>query len=660
MWIGINSLRIYVALTAVILYNKVERTLGGVSLYIKENRMSEKIPNYNYDADEVLNDFKSKFAWPKRDEVQAVVKPGKMPLRLLLCALITAVVGGIAYYMMLPALNVHDTQLYLFLILLVAVFAGSFFLVCRANKKAERLEYVKKKTLIPVVIVAVIAVVMLVGFLVGATIFRASDYSDLMTVQNSDFDRDFSDISYDEVPRIDASRAKTLADQQLGSLSQYKSQYVVADATTQINYRGVPCRVASLQYADVFKWVNNTKNGLPAYILIDVVSQKVTVVNCVEQFGSGIQYSPAEYFNEKLIRHLRFQYPTKLLDTPNFEIDESGHPYWVTASLTKKIGLFGGTDVQGAIVTDALSGESKYYPIDTVRKDKSLNWIDVVYSDQLLIEQYNYYGKLKKGFWNSIIFQNDVNVASSGNGYIAMNDDVWVYTGITSSKTDTSNFGFILCNQRTKEVRYYQNGGAIETSAMESAQDAVQNFGYAATFPILLDIEGQPSYFMSLYGDSNTVKGYALVSLEDKTVVGTGLIDTNSDAKALNTAVENYINAMKDKGWIAKTVNAADYVKDEAEIATAGGEQTGGAAEPSAKPSAPTDSKTVTGKITDIKSSVNDGNTVYYLQVDGVYYYIRVTDCMQVLLLQKGDTVEITPQGDAKDGFAQAAAVKAK
>lgn len=622
--------------------------------------MSERIPNYNYDADEVLNDFKSKFAWPKRDEVQAVVKPGKMPLRLLLCALITAVVGGIAYYMMLPALNVHDTQLYLFLILLVVVFAGSFFLVCRANKKAERLEYVKKKTLIPVVIVAVIAVVMLVGFLVGATIFRASAYSDLMTVQNSDFDRDFSDISYDEVPRIDASRAKTLADQQLGSLSQYKSQYVVADATTQINYRGVPCRVASLQYADVFKWVNNTKNGLPAYILIDVVSQKVTVVNCVEQFGSGIQYSPAEYFNEKLIRHLRFQYPTKLLDTPNFEIDESGHPYWVTASLTKKIGLFGGTDVQGAIVTDALSGESKYYPIDTVRKDKGLNWIDVVYSDQLLIEQYNYYGKLKKGFWNSIIFQNDVNVASSGNGYIAMDDDVWVYTGITSSKTDTSNFGFILCNQRTKEVRYYQNGGAIETSAMESAQDAVQNFGYAATFPILLDIEGQPSYFMSLYGDSNTVKGYALVSLEDKTVVGTGLIDTNSDAKALNTAVENYINAMKDKGWIAKTVNAADYVKDEAEIATAGGEQTGGAAKPSAKPSAPTDSKTITGKITDIKSSVNDGNTVYYLQVDGVYYYIRVTDCMQVLLLQKGDTVEITPQGDAKDGFAQAAAVKAK
>ena len=153
--------------------------------------MSEKIPNYNYDADEVLNDFKSKFAWPKRDEVQAVVKPGKMPLRLLLCALITAVVGGIAYYMMLPALNVHDTPVVSVFDLVGGGICRVFFLVCRANKKAERLEYVKKKTLIPVVIVAVIAVVMLVGFLVGATIFRASAYSDLMTVQNSDFDRGF-------------------------------------------------------------------------------------------------------------------------------------------------------------------------------------------------------------------------------------------------------------------------------------------------------------------------------------------------------------------------------------------------------------------------------------------------------------------------------------
>ena len=624
--------------------------------------MSEKMPNFDYDADEVINDFKEKFKWPGKGEVQAVVKPTKLPLKLLLSLIITAVISAVVYYMMLPAFNIHDSQMYIFVIVVIAVFMAVFALLCKANKKIEHREYIKKKSVVPLIIVGVILVVMLIGYLVGATIFRASDYSKLMTVSSSDFDTDFADISYDEVPRIDASRAKTLADQQLGSLSEYKSQYVVSDTTTQINYNGVPCRVAVLQYADVFKWINNTKDGLPAYILIDVVSQKVTVVNCVEKFGSGIKYSPAEYFNEKLYRHIRFQYPTKLLDTPNFEIDDSGHPYWVTAALDKKIGLFGGTDVEGAIITDALTGESKYYSIDDVRNDSELNWIDVVYSDQLLIEQYNYYGKLKKGFWNSIIFQNDVNVASSGNGYIAMDDDVWVYTGVTSSKADTSNFGFILCNQRTKEVRYYQNGGAIESSAMESAQDAVQNFGYYATFPILLDIDGQPSYFMSLYGDSNTVKGYALVSLEDKTVVGTGLIDTNSDAQALNAAVENYIVAMKDKGMISKDVSVDDYIKDESEIATSGdsgqspSDSNSGDKE---TPSASTDTNTITGKITDIKTSVNDGNTVYYLKVGKTYYYIKVTDCMDVLLMQKGDQVEITTDGSTGN-FVPAKTVKAK
>ena len=67
--------------------------------------MDNKIPNMDYDADEVINEFKEKIKWPKSDEVTAVVKPTKIPLRLLISFLITAVVGGIAYYMMLPALN---------------------------------------------------------------------------------------------------------------------------------------------------------------------------------------------------------------------------------------------------------------------------------------------------------------------------------------------------------------------------------------------------------------------------------------------------------------------------------------------------------------------------------------------------------------------------
>lgn len=614
--------------------------------------MNDQMPKMDYDADEVINEFKEKIKWPKSGEVQAVVKPTKVPLRILISLLITIAAGAVGYYMMLPALNIHDSQMYLFVIMLVVVFMFVFSLVCQANKKIERKEYVKKKSIVPIIIIAVIVVVMAVGYVTGITLFRANSYSQLMTIEEGDFETDFEDISYDKVPRLDALRAYTLADQQLGSLSEYMSQYVVSGNSTQINYKNTPVRVAYLEYSNIFKWINNTKDGLPAYMLIDLVTQKVTAINCVDQFGEGIKYSPTELFNEKLIRHLRFQYPTLLMDTPNFEIDDNMHPYWITPVLDKTIGLFGGTDVKGAIITDALTGESNYYDIEQVRTDKSLAWIDVVYSESLLIEQYNYYGKLQNGFWNSIIFQNDLNIASNGAGNIAMDDDVWVYTGVTSSESDASNFGFILCNQRTKETRYYANGGAMEEAAQKSATDAVQNYGYQATFPILLGIDGNPTYFMSLYGTGNTVKGYAFVSLEDKTVVGTGLLDVEkSDAKALNGALESYIDALKEKG-VANDVDKDDVMVDESDLSSSDNNDTT-AVDDKPEPS----TLTVTGEVTDIKSSVNDGNTVYYLQINGNYYYIKVTDAMEVLLINKGDTVTVEFE-ESDETFIPAVSVK--
>ncbi len=628
---------------------------------IGENIMSEQMPNMDYDADEVINDFKAKFKWPKKDEVDVVVKPSKVWLRLLISAVLTIIAGGVVYYMMLPAMNFKDINMYMFLIILVVLFMVFFAIACKANKKIERREYVKKKSLVPIIIVGVIIVVTAIGWLCGATIFRASSYSELLPVTASDFETDAEKLSVDSVPRVDESRALTLADQQLGSLSEYKSQYVVSNTTTMINYNGRPVRVAYLEYADVFKWFNNTKEGVPAYMIIDLVSQKVTVVNCVEKFGSCIQYSPTELFNEKLIRHIRFQYPTELLDTPNFEIDDTGHPYWITPVLDKTIGLFGGNDVKGAIITDALSGESSYHSIDEIRSDENLQWIDVVYLASLLIEQYDYYGKFQNGFWNSIIFQNDVSQASQGYGYIAMDDDVWIYTGVTSSESDASNFGFILSNQRTKETRYYEAGGAIESAAQQSAEDAVQNYQYAATFPILLDIEGQPTYFMSLYGTSNTVKGYALVNLADKTIVGTGIVDEmKSDAKALNAAVENYIQALKDKNIINSNIDMNEYLVDETDENQGGtASQTpdsNGAETPQTTPSQ-TGSQ-VTGEVASILTSVNDGNTYYYLQINGTYYYISVADCMDVLLVKTGDTVTVTVGGEAEGSFVPASDVE--
>lgn len=611
--------------------------------------MDNNSSNIEFDIDNLASKYNGHFNWFKSSDVVAAVKPPKMGLKILISLLITALVGGIVFYVKMPALNFQSIEFYGFLILLIAVFSLSFFLLSGAAQKVERREYVKKFAKAPVILIAALILLVVIGSVIGSTLFRAKDYSQLMPVVESDFETDFKDIKYDEVPRLDESRAKTLADQQLGSLSEYKSQYVVSADTSQINYNGVPTRVAYLEYADVFKWFNNTKNGLPAYMMIDLITQKVNVVNCVELFGEGIKYSPTELFNEKLIRHLRFQYPTAIFDTPNFEVKDDAHPYWVTPVLNKTIGLFGGVDVKGVVITDALNGESEYHDISEVRDDESLNWIDVVYSEKLLIQQYDFYGQFSNGFWNSIIFQNDVSVTSKGSGCIAMDDDVWVYTGVTSSEADASNFGFILANQRTKETRYYSKGGAMETSAMESAQDAVQNYGYYSVFPILLNIEGQPTYFMPLFGDSNTVKGYAFVNLADKTIVGTGLLDVaKSDAKALNAAVINYVDALKDKNFIDESTDSSSVVVPEEQVPSSDQNSSGSDA---------TASNTITGEVKGIKTSVNDGNTFYYLLIDGKYYYISVSECMDVLLVETGDTVTVEFE-NAGATFVKATSVK--
>lgn len=627
--------------------------------------MSDKMPNMDYDADEVIEEFKSKFKWPTKDDVEVVVKPPKLALKLILSAILTVIIACAGYYMTIPAINLKANEFYISLIALVAIYVGVFSVLIGARKKVERMEYVKKKSTVPIVIIGVIVVVMVIGWLAGCTLFRAKDYSELMPVSQSTFAEDFTDISYDEVPQLDARTAQALADQELGSLDEYKSQYVVSSFSTQINFSGNivnaengktvkfekdhPVRVAYLEYADFFKWMNNTKQGIPAYMLIDVVTQTAYAVDCVEQWGEGMKYSPSELFNEKLVRHLRFQYPTAIMDTPNFELDDTGHPYWITPVLDKTIGLFGGTDVKGAIITDALNGESEYYSIGKIRAGGELNWIDVVYSEDIVIAQYNYFGELSHGFWNSLIFQNDVNVTSDGKGYITLDGDVWVYTGVTSSESDSSNFGFILCNQRTKETRYYKNGGAMESSAQGSAEDAVQNYGYRATFPILLNIDNQPTYFMSFYGDDYTVKGYAYVNLKDKTIVGYCVMEGEYSKKnvCLKKAKDNYESALNKEGIVSEEEieeNANEDAEKETEAQA---------------PEENSDAKSVTGKVTDIKTSVNDGNTVYYLQVDGKYYYIAVNDCMEVLLLEKGDEVTISFSSD-KGNFVKATSVTVK
>lgn len=544
-------------------------------------------------------------------------------VKIIINLILTAVVGAVAYYFMIPALNFKAIEIYMYLGLLCLVYLGLTVLTAKLPAHPEYAPYVKKRSRIPGTVIAVLIVVVLFGYLIGAQIFRASDYSRLIKVEDGNFAEDVAEIDFSSVPTLDSTSANNLAVRTLGDLSDMVSQFVVSDYSTQINYKNTPVRVNALAYGDVFKWLKNTKEGLPAYIIVDMTTQKSEIV----RLDQGMKYSPAEYLNRYLLRHLRFKYPTYLFGNPSFEIDENGYPYWVVPILDKTIGLFSGTDVTGAVIVDSITGECEVVStsLDGNTKlktnnfvtDEKWSWLDRVYSADILNEQYNYYGKLSGGFINSIIGQEGVKVTSSGYNYLALNDDVYMYTGVTSISSDQSIIGFILINQRTKESKYYSISGALENTAMTSGQGAVQQYGYNATFPLLLNISGEPTYFMALKDSSELVKMYAMVNVKQSTIVGIG--------SSLTECTEKYAEELKRNG-IHLNIDIDSMASDDNTTATEN----------------PT--KTVEGTVAEIRSVVTGGETYFYIRLaDGnTFYKVSVANAEKVVILNVGDKVTFT------------------
>ena len=521
---------------------------------------------------------------------------------------VTLLVGAVYYYAELPALNLHSGTLYVFVILLCAVYCGMAVLTSGFQGSGAKgyFGFVKKQCKIPLILTLALLVTAIVGSIVGWKLLRADSYRDLLTVESGDFASEVQEISFDQIPMLDRDSASKLGNRKLGELADMVSQFEVDDDYTQINYKGRPVRVTALRYGDWIKWLNNRQSGLPAYLIIDMVTQNVEVVR-LEQ---GIRYTTAEHFGRNLNRHLRFHYPTYIFDSPAFEIDEEGNPYWVCPRITNTIGLFGGTDVLGAVLVNAITGETEYYKVGDIP-----TWVDHVYNADLIISQYDNHGRYIHGFINSLFGQRDVTVTTEGYNYIALNDDVYMYTGITSVVSDESNVGFILSNQRTKETRFYSVAGAEEYSAMDSARGQVQQMNYTATFPLLLNIADQPSYFMALKDAAGLVKMYAMVNVSQYQIVATGA--TVADCES-NYRLMLARNGLIDQG--------------DADITPSGQGQ-------------------VTGTIAEIRSAVVDGNTWYYLRLqDGtVYYAISAADDKNAVILSVGDSVTITfTEGDER------------
>ena len=538
---------------------------------------------------------------------------------LLISLLVTLAVGLVFFYLTLPALNFQSPDFYSFLFLLCIVYvvctmvtsgfrpesASSVSKTMGSDGKVvtthhgglrEYLRFIKARCLPVGILMAVLALVVLVGQIISMPIFRAGDYRELLQVQDGDFATDIAEISFNEIPTLDRDSAQYLGDRQMGTLSDMVSQFEYSNDSTQINYQGRPVRVAPIAYADLIKWFTNRSQGLPAYVTVDMVTQEATVTRLAE----GMKYSFSEPLNRNIMRHLRFHFPTMMFSTPEFEINEQGHPYWIAPRVVKRIGLFGGADIQGAVLVDAVTGECVYH-------EEVPTWVDTLYVPDLIMQQYDYHGTLIHGFINSIFGQRDVTQTTSGYNYIALNDDVYAYTGVTSANADQSNLGFLLTNQRTKETKFYSAPGATEEAAQYSAMGVVQDLGYVATFPLLLNIAGEPTYFIPLKDATDLVKMYAMVNVAQYQLVATGT--------TVSTCEKSYIQMLSEKG-----ITQAEALPQ----------------------------TSVSGVIAELRSAVLDGNTYIFIRLEGkdVFYSISAAENNIAVILNVGDrvTIEHAPQ----------------
>lgn len=577
---------------------------------------------------------------------------------ILIAAIVTAVILAIAFYFGLFAINLHSQGFWVVIIVGCFLFFGVKAIAYWAfshtkgisQTEAEYQNYKNTKMLaVPFVIIGIVIVISIAG----ATIFHAGKYASIMTVEEGVFEEDLAEtLSTDSIALMDTYSAQMLGDREIGSLSNVVSQYNVSDSYTQIDKNGAPLKVAALDYAGFFKWINNKDEGVPGYVTVSPVNMSAEYVTSSE----GMIYVPSAYLGQDLYRHIRFGYPTAIFGNVHFEIDEEGNPYYIATVYKKSIALFNGQTVKGAIIVDPTDGSMEYYDVAEVPQ-----WADVIFPGDLLCTHYDWYGKLSNGFINSVIGKKgckqvtqytgaDEEVSSydavplNDYGYIVKSGDVWIYTGITSVNGDSSNIGFLMANERTGETHYYPVAGADEKSAMAAAEGEVQEKGYQASFPSLINVDGQPTYIMVLKDASGLVKLYAAVNVEQYNLVTTATTQAECIQKyrtLIGTGIIDDGTADGLQGNVDGSTNNASSLSGSGLDGSNGTGQSGNAAE---EPIVATDSKSIT--ISDIKYIDIDGNTyVYLIDAENNIYRQKVADNDALLFLKVGDSLNIAYNG---------------
>ncbi|NQN68331.1 hypothetical protein HPA05_07595 [Streptococcus suis] len=499
------------------------------------------------------------------------------------------------YWYQLPAINVFSLGFWVFVLQstalawLILLFSHPTGLIQQATKVTGRQRQVTTYNINPKLPAFLswtgrlwlLVVLALVGLgIFNSPIFRAKDYAAVISVMDADFKSDFPETDISKLALLDRASAEKIGDTYLGTIDKV-SQFGISDDYRQITIGQQPFRVSPLEYKSFWKWLSNHQDGIGYYVKVNQTIGKAELA----KLSKSMHYSDSEYLFNDTMRHLRLQYPTTIFGKPSFEVDDQGNPYYIATTYQPKFGL-SSNDPTGAIVLDAVTGESKEYSLADIPE-----WVDRVYSANNVISRVDHHYTYQNGFWNTIFSQTGVKHTTDSYNYISIGSDIYLYTGITSATADSSNLGFILVNMRTREITNYKLASATETAAQESAEGEVQEKGYQATAPSLVKLADTAYYLVSLKDDAGLVKSYALVDAEDYQQV-----TVNNDVATLISQVT---------GTDASSLAGL--------TATGTGEES-------------QDVEVISGKVEALASQMIGGSTVYYIQSAGQIYKVKATE----------------------------------
>ncbi|HEL2738169.1 TPA: hypothetical protein UDO34_000974 [Streptococcus suis] len=498
------------------------------------------------------------------------------------------------YWYQLPAINVFSLSFWIFVLQstalawLILLFSHPTGLIQQATKVTGRQRQVTTYNINPKLPAFLswtgrlwlLVVLALVGLgIFNSPIFRAKDYAAVISVTDADFKSDFPETDISKLALLDRASAEKIGDTYLGTIDKV-SQFGISDDYRQITIGQQPFRVSPLEYKSFWKWLSNHQDGIGYYVKVNQTTGKAELA----KLSKSMHYSDSEYLFNDTLRHLRMQYPTTIFGKPSFEVDDEGNPYYIATTYQPKFGL-SSNDPTGAIVLDAVTGESKEYSLADIPE-----WVDRVYSASNVISRVDDHYTYQNGFWNTIFSQTGIKHTTDSYNYISIGSDIYLYTGITSATADSSNLGFILVNMRTREITNYKLASATETAAQESAEGEVQEKGYQATAPSLVKLADTAYYLVSLKDDAGLVKSYALVDAEDYQQV-----TVNNDVATLISQVT---------GTDASSL-AGLNTSDSGEVE---------------------ESEVISGKVEALASQMIAGSTVYYIQSEGQIYKVKATE----------------------------------